>query len=241
MLFEGKTVGSLPQNSQEAFVEFESNVREEYEQGSRNDRDHNSDQNGNYDGSYGPERSYVTAILAFLDEYSLETEIEDISDLSNTDFNKAFGRFKSKVEYIITRYRLRRDRIESGGIGTQISFDSNYKTEIGSHLEKIRKIVNQEVDKGVKKDNIFAKIASLQSEVDRDQTTVDAAFGRLLDLSKVMGEAGANMKPAVDQLERLKKIFWDNSEKVEQLPKPNRPKRIEKEVNSDDLDDEIPF
>jgi uncharacterized coiled-coil DUF342 family protein len=127
-----------------------------------------------------------------------------------------------------------------------ITFTNDYKSEIGSFLEKIRKIVNQEVETGKKKDKIFSKIASLQSEVDRDVTTVDAAFGRVRELGKVLGEAGGNLKPAVDQLERIKKIFWDNSEKVDQLPKPDRPKMITKDDDtgygqSRDLDDEIPF
>lgn len=246
MIFDDVNIAGLPANSQEAFAEFEAQVREAYENKSRDDRAYNSDQHGEYLGSYAPERSYVTAILAFLDEYSLETEIEDISELNNDDFNRHFGRFKSKIEYITTRYVLRKSRIASGSIGTIIEIPKDYKSEIGSFLEKIRKIVNQEVKEGDKKDKIFTKIASLQSEVDRDKTTVDAAFGRVLDLSKVLGEAGGNMKPAVDQLERIKNIFWDKSKKVDQLPKPDRPKQITKEEaggygQSSDIDDEIPF
>lgn len=246
MIFDDVNIAGLPANSQEAFAEFEAQVRSAYELKSRGDREHNIDQNGNYFGSYEPERSYVTAILAFLDEYSLETEIEDISELDNDAFNQQFGRFKSKIEYITTRYVLRKNRIVSGSIGTIIEISKGYKSEIGSFLEKIRKIVNQEVAAGNKKDKIFRKIVSLQSEVDRDKTTVDAAFGRVLDLSKVLGEAGGNLKPAIDQLERVKKIFWEGSEKVDQLPKPERPKQITKEETGgfgtpSDIDDEIPF
>jgi hypothetical protein len=102
MFYDEVNISGLPQNSQEAFAEFETQVRTAYEQKSRNDRDHSSDQNGDYVGSYEPERSYVTAILAFLDEYSLETEIADISDLDNDAFLREFGRFKSKIEYITT-------------------------------------------------------------------------------------------------------------------------------------------
>lgn len=48
---------------------------------------------------------------------------------------------------------------------------------------------------------------------------MDAAFGRLLDLSKAIGEAGGNLKPAIDQLALVKNLFWDKSKKVEQMPK----------------------
>ncbi|QIE47022.1 hypothetical protein G5B38_16660 [Pseudohalocynthiibacter aestuariivivens] len=145
------------------------------------------------------------------------------------------------------RFALRKGRIDSGSIGTVISVANNYKTEIGSLLIKIRKIINQQVDAGSKKDKIFAKIASLQSEIDRDKTTIDAAFGRVIDLSASIREAGVNLKPAVDQLERIKNIFWEKSRRVEPLPKPDRPKQITKEdggeklPSSRDFDDEIPF
>jgi|GEM_PF-1870033 len=246
MIVDSVNIVNLPLDTQEAFAKFEFQVREAYEDKSQTDRRQNSDQNGEYFGSYEPERSYVTAILAFLDEYSLETEIQDISELDNGDFNQQFGRFKSKVEYISIRYKLRRGRVDSGGVGTVISFAKSYKEDAGSLLEKIRKIINQEVDEGPKKEEIFKKISSLQSEIDRDLTTVDAAFGRILDLSRLLGNASGNLKPAVDQLERIKNIFWNNSEKVEQLPKPDRPKQISKEKldpngTASNMDDEIPF
>lgn len=246
MVFDDIDISRLPSNSQEAFSVFERKIRTAYEKRSQDDQDHNVDQNQNYVGSYAPERSYVTAVLAFFDEYDLETYVEDISALDDKDFYYHFQKFKAKIQYITTRYELRKNRIASGGVGTIIEITQSYKSEIGSHLEKIRKIVNKEVEESSKKDKIFSKIAALQSEVDRDQTTVDAAFGRVLDLSKVIGEAGGNLKPAVDQLERVKKLFWDKSEKVEQLPKPDRPKMISKEEEPQGgygkvSDDEIPF
>ena len=104
--------------------------------------------------------------------------------------------------------------------------------------------MNQEVSNANKKDNIFKKIASLQSEIDRDQTTVDAIFGRALDLTKSIGQSADNLDPLMDKLERVKRLIWDNSEKVEQLPKQERPKLITKQETTDqaiDLDDDIPF
>jgi len=160
MIVDSVNIVNLPLDTQEAFAKFEFQVREAYEDKSQTDRRQNSDQNGEYFGSYEPERSYVTAILAFLDEYSLETEIQDISELDNGDFNQQFGRFKSKVEYISIRYKLGRGRVDSGGVGTVISFAKSYKEDAGSLLEKIRKIINQEVDEGPKKEEIFKKISS---------------------------------------------------------------------------------
>ena len=105
-------LSNLPASSQEAFTVFEAAVRAEYETLARNDRDHNVDQNGNYEGTYAPERAYVTAIIAFLDEYSLEVDIEDISAISDSEFELAFRKFRSQVMYVATRYKLRKNRID---------------------------------------------------------------------------------------------------------------------------------
>jgi len=245
MIFDNMDFSELPANREEAFANFVTAIYDQYAQNVNNDRSAYSDQNGHYEGSYEPERSYATVILAFLDEYGIETDIEDISELSNSDFIAHFGKFKSKVEYLTTRFKLRKNRIVSGSIGTLISIEPNYKIEIGKLLDTARKIVNQEIKDTKKRDKIFAKIASLQSEVDRDQTTVDALFGRMIDLSKAIGDSAENLSPLIDKLERVKKLFWDKSEKIDMLPKPKRPKLITKdedtESNNQNLDDEIPF
>lgn len=241
MIFDEINFDELPESKEEAFTEFVRKISSEYNQRVRNDRSSYSDQNGNYVGAFEPERSFVTSILAFLDEYGIQTEIEDISDLLNDDFSNQFGKFKSKVEYLTTRFKLRQGRINSGTIGTMITLGADYKTEIGSILNTVRKIVNQEVKDPNKRDSIFKKITSLQSEVDRDQTTIDALFGRMLDLSQAVGKSAENISPLIDKIERIKKLFWDNSEKVEQLPKPDRPKMITKEPEGSGIDDEIPF
>ncbi len=245
MILDKLDFSKLPINREEAFTNFVTAISREYDEKIHDDRRMYTDQNGDYEGAYEPERSFVSAILAFLDEYGIESEIVDISELSNQDFSAHFGKFKSKVEYLTTRFKLRQHRIKSGGIGTLITIGSDYKSEIGKLLDTARKIVNQEVTDTNKKDNILAKIASLQSEVDRDQTTIDALFGRMLDLTQTIGKSADNLTPLLEKLERVKKLFWDNSKKVEQLPKPERPKLITKEetpeAQSNFDDDEIPF
>lgn len=239
-MFDNLDFENLPKCKEEAFVEFEKNIRQEYEGQSRNDREFHADQNGNYYGSYAPEKSYVMAVLACVDEYNLDLELPDIIELSNDEFEKHFGNFKSKVLYATMRFSLRKNRIENGSVGTLIMLEPTYKSEIGKLLETIRKVVNQEVTDTNKKDKIFSKISSLQSEIDRDQTTIDALFGRMIDLSKTVGECADNIEPLIEKIERVKKIFWDNSKKVDLLPKIERPKLITKEETVD-TGEEIPF
>lgn len=246
-MFDELDFDSLPECKEEAFVEFEKSVRSEYENASRDDRRFHTDQNDYYSGSYAPEKAYTMAILAYIDEYNLDVDLPDIIELSNSDFESHFGKFKSKVLYVVMRFALRKNRIENGSIGTVISIASEYKTEVGKLLETIRKIVNQEITDTNKKDKIFTKIASLQSEIDRANTTIDAIFGRMIDLSSTIGECADKLEPAINKLERIKKIFWDNSNKVELLPAKKRQKLISQQDNqptppdTDTLDDELPF
>lgn len=244
MIFDDLDFYDLPENKDSAFIYFVAEINKKYDQIIRDDRDTYRDQNGNYEGSYNPERSFVTLVLAFLDEYGIESNIHDISDLADQEFFAQFGQFKSKVEYLTTRFKLRQSRIQSGGIGTFISIGSDYKSEIRKLLDTARKIVNQEIQDINKRGRIIKKIEFLQSEVDRDQTTIDALFGRMVDLTQAIGDSAENLDPLLDKIERIKKIFWSKSKKVEQLPNPDRPKRIthdEPSESESNLDDEIPF
>lgn len=241
-MFDELDFESLSECKEEAFVEFEKIVRLEFEKSSNNDQQFHTDHNGYYDGSYAPEKSYVMAILAYVDEYNLDIDLPDIIELSGPEFENQFGKFKSKVLYFVMRFSLRKNSIKNGSAGTLIMLTSTYKSEVGSLLETIRKIVNQEVKGTNKKDKIFSKIASLQSEVDRDQTTIDALFGRMIDFSKTIEECAENSEQVIGKIERIKKIFWDNSNKVDLLPRKERQKLISQTVEKNDvLEDEIPF
>jgi hypothetical protein len=244
MLTDEIDFASLSNNKEEAFIQFEKQVRENYERSSRNDRDFHSDMNGNYNGSYAPEKSYVKTLLAFLDACELNMDIPDISKLSGNEFEEKFGEFRGEIIYLITRFAVQKNRITSGDAGTVILIEQDYKIEIGQLLNTVRKIVNQEINEQNKKEKIFKKIASLQSEIDRDRTTIDALFGRTIDLSKIVGEFGGNIEPLIDKMERIKKLIWDNSKKENLIPQSSRPKLIPKKSNEfaeEELEDEIPF
>lgn len=68
MFFDEVDFSKLPPNREDAFAAFVASISSEYAQNLRNDRSTYSDHNKNYEGSCEPERSFVTAILAFLDE-----------------------------------------------------------------------------------------------------------------------------------------------------------------------------
>ncbi|HEX2859394.1 MAG TPA: hypothetical protein VHP58_04265 [Alphaproteobacteria bacterium] len=242
---KGLDLLDMAHGTEEAFIAFESMTQEQLEIDRKYDRDNsdNFDRDHNYIGSYEPERHYVQAILAFIDEYDIKLDVKNITEYKGHDFPRIFSEFKSKVHYTKTRFLLRQKREATGQAGTLISIGASFKTEIHSHLDIIRKIVNQEITDQNKKDAIFRGIASLASEVDRDRTTLDAAFSRFIDLSKVIREFAGNIEPAVTQLERIMSAFTSGVIKIEILTVSDRPKLIEDKSPKPliPIDDEIPF
>lgn len=241
MIIDAVDIDGLGDNAEEAFILFEERLREGLEKAQMQDR-RREDMNGNYNGSYAPERYYVSSILAFLDEYGLDIDVTDITELDDANFLHHFNKFFNTINYARTRFKLRKSRIDTGQAGTPILIAQSFKDEIHKNLDTIRKIVNQNVQDQNKKDAIFKKVASLQSEIDRDRTTVDAVFSRALDLSKTLGDAAENLEPAVQKFERIMTALREGTERVQLLPKKDRPKLLPpKEEKKVELEDEIPF
>ena len=119
MLFDEINFESFPQSKEEAFVMFERQIRAAYDKASTADREWqgNQDQNGEYCGSYSPERSYITSVLAFIDEYNLDIDLPNIMGLRGYDFRDKFDGFEKTVEGIVLRFLLRRSRMDRGEIG----------------------------------------------------------------------------------------------------------------------------
>ena len=242
MEYNEVSLTGLPPNREEAFVFLEHQLRETYLEDSQNDRDAYVDQNGGYCGDYKPERTYVTKVMALLDELDLEIDVPNIVDFSldnNQNFQKEFLSFQHKIIYANTRFELRKARMENDSMGTVIMIRSGYKDEIGGLLRTIRKIVNQEITDIEKKDRIFKRISSLQLEIDRDKTTIDALFRTAIDLTRTIGECAENLEPLLDKVERMKKLIWDNTKPVNNLPDKSRQRLIE--TQTEGFDDEIPF
>ncbi len=74
---------------------------------------------------------------------------------------------------------------------------------IGRHLEVSRKIVRQEIKDVIKRDAILSKIAALQSEIDRERTSIDQFFSRMIDFSLVIKECGDNIIPLIEKVDNI--------------------------------------
>ncbi len=241
MIIDDVDMEDLPNNAEEAFTVFEGRLRSSLERAKSQDRFENTE-NNTYVGDYSPERSYVSSMRAFLDEYALDyLSVKDITSLSNFDFLREFNDFFNTINYAKTRFKLRKSKFDTGQAGTPIAISFDYKSGIHENLNTIRKIVNQQIHDQNKKDSIFKKIADLASEIDRDRTTVDAVFSRCIDIAKTLRECGEILDPAVQKLERVMQGITNFAEKVNLLPKKERQQGLPAPKETKIDDDEIPF
>jgi hypothetical protein len=87
------------------------------------------------------------------------------------------------------------------------------------------------------------KLRGLQSENGRSRTTIDAVFGRALDLGRVLDEFGEHLEPLVQKFERVMAALYRGVDRVPLLPKKERPKLLPTPERTpvNDLGDDIPF
>jgi hypothetical protein len=80
-----------------------------------------------------------------LDEYDLQNDVTDISDVGYTAFISCLNDFFNKINYARTRFKLRKGQIDTGQAGTPIVIKPQFRAEIHGHLDTIRKIINANV------------------------------------------------------------------------------------------------
>jgi hypothetical protein len=245
MDFNSHFYDDLPENPEEAFVVFESLKRSVLARAHQADCDQNYIKTGDseyYAGNYRPERDYLSAIMAFIDEYEIDISIENLSYYDDNTFFREFQIVLDKINHTVERYKLRRKRgLISSATPAFIAYSS--KDEIHNLLNKIRKIVNQEIVDESHKESLFKKINDLAQEVDKDRTTFDAIMSRCVDFSKAMGEIAENLEPVADLLERILRLITAGCEKIK-LPKRQEPQALPApdQVSSKCYDEEeIPF
>ena len=242
MIIEDIDISSLPPDPESAFINYVYLLRRRLEIARQDDAKKHHGLDGEYLGNYAPDRFFVSSIMAFLDEYRIEeVELEDISELDNDALQARLPSFETRINYILSRYRIRINRSDTP-LGTPAFIAADFKTQINSHLETIRKIVEQEITDPDKKDDILKKLSSLQNEINRDRTSFDRLMQRIVEFTNTLGVAAENIDPLIDKLERIKKLIFDGVRRGDALPKPERRKSLPSpEEESHHLDDDTPF
>ena len=193
---------NLPNHPGLAFLEYEKRVRATISTHFEFDRHLGNRRSAA--SSDRPLRLYVTAIISFIRVYGLRgLDVMDISEAPSDKFQHHFHIFRNRVQAFRMECSLKMERTEQTMQGTPLNLSDDFREVIGKQLEVIRKIVRQEIKDSNKRDAILSKIASLQSEIDQSQTTIDHFFGRLIDFSRVIKECGDNILPLLERVERI--------------------------------------
>ena len=217
----------LPEDDLEAFVAFDSILRENLEPARMNQ-------------GWAAEREYVAYILAFAEARNIDLGVPPEVPEADPGFGSYFDMFQRRVDSFKVKARLELSARRKGS-GIIFRVAGNFKTQIGGHLTAIRKIVHEADLSEKKRDAIFRRIEKLQFEVDRDRTRAEAATALWLDISSAIGQGAKNLDPAIERLERIMKVFAQaRDEDTPQLPAPAEQKRIPAPTPPP-ADDDIPF
>lgn len=125
-----------------------------------------------------------------------------------------FEMFMSELTKIVTQFQFEASAIEAH---KQISLATDKKQEIQKLLEKIRKIVNQEIAEGDKKEAIIKKLSALENEVSLDRTSFEALLNKGSKLTKALGEYAENLEPLANLVQKIKNFIWADSEDAKLL------------------------
>jgi GGDEF domain-containing protein len=226
----------LPDNPEEAFAVLQKR-RSRYL----------NDEFDNYNQRREHDRHYVDTLIAFDEVHHLKI-FSDLKTPPNGDnqFDDFFQSFRRHAEITSQKIRIEIARRLKTGTCNIVILDSSSRSAIHALIEKIREKLNELKLPEAKRNNLFNKLNSFVSEIDRNQTRTEAYLAFAVSLFKTARECSTEFQPILDtndrildQLERAKKLqdslpSWEDHLKIEppkkQLPKPN--------TNSDD---DVPF
>ena len=104
-----------------------------------------------------------------------------------------------------------------------VALDADWKAKVSTWVKHIREIVNKaEIEEGLR-EGIFRALNTLQSEVDRNRTRMDATAEVWLKLTDAIGQGAKNLEPAVKLLEKLAGAFGKAKQLEPEAKRPSLP------------------
>ncbi len=178
-------------------------------------------------------------MLGAIKALGLEPEFNNrVPQIEEVDYN-TYLNFSKDVEHYRIILSIRNGRRVQG---YSVQFDAATKEKLRHHLRQMRELVDKCEIEQDKKEALFSKINSLQDEVDRDRTRLDAFADLAIEASGVLDVA---LEPVNKILTSIARVFWGaQKEEAKRLPAPRPRKQIEGPSATrkhGDLDDEIPF
>ena len=239
MFYPLVNLNNLSEDKTEAFSEFLERVRNEYNEYKKQDRNEETDMNGNYIGGYNPEKWALMSISGYIKAAELDIDMPEISfNMDENELLKAFTESMAIITYNIPQLKYKAEREKRGYLSPE---DKNKLNEL---LNKIRIIINEKVKESDKKEAMILKLNDLQKEIDTDKTRFERINKMVVDVSVTAKEVCKNVIPFID---KIMKIIRDSGNK-KALPAPKEKPLLEspetestEAISESNLDDEIPF
>lgn len=221
---------SLPKDSKEAFIKYESFYREKMEKGLNENR-------------WRAEREYVFSMLAFMDAYGFEFPIHNQVPQDDEDFHEYFSFFRDQIFYEAQKIKLEMHREESSLGGDSVDLSADYRNEIHDNIKIIRRILNAISLNESRREVLFKRLNEFATEVDRTRTRLQSFKAFFLEATKVAGEGADNLEPVVAKAERIAEMLGEAKGKEEQawLLSKDEKKLLISPGKIPEIDDDIPF
>jgi len=205
----------LPDDPEDKLVVFESMMREIM------------DQNTNGD-NWAAERSYMEALHAFSEVFGLGVlENLPLPPVDNSEFNSYYYEQSARIRTSIIKIKLRRTARIKQQSDNLLLIGSDAKAAIRKLLDAIKGQIDVMTLSDAKRGQLIAKLNAFYLELDQKLTHTEAFFSFVVDASRTLREAGAELKPLTDRIDRILDLF-DKAEKwVTSLPKWRENKQIE--------------
>ena len=238
----------LPDDPEEAFVEFERLACTRLEAALELEADARSDA-----VSWHNELEYMAEVIGAAKVFGIEG-LQELSSprFGQDDIYSIFEQFKIDVAHLCIQLRLRRARRAKR---SSVAFDPAAKVKLRHLLDQMRTMVDEEKQLTPRKrDALFARIAELSAEVDSDWSRVESFGALVVEVADAVGEAAGRLEPLRKMVDSIAAAFGKagrDRDDGAQLPAPREQKRIEpprktapppaRSQRKMASDDEIPF
>jgi hypothetical protein len=189
-------------------------------------------------GNASTDSIYIRTIFKrFLERYSIGFTVESSDDddplPSISDYLKAITRFAGHrvVDRLLDAYDVERGDPQFG----VATLTSDEKSDIHSHIDAIRTIIEESDLSARKKNALFGRLNGLAQEVDREGTRTDRFFAFAADAAFVLGDMDNQAEPFLKEVKDILKIVsraraknegvaLPPGEEILKLPSPNKSK-----------------
>jgi hypothetical protein len=182
---------------------------------------------------------YIAQVLAAITELGLEANFrEKVPNIEDVDYN-TYLNFNKDVKHFRTILEIRHQRRAQG---YSVQFDNAAKTKIKHHLDQLQELFQKLEIEERKREDLFASLNELRSEVDRNRTHYDRLAAFTIETAGVVGDAVDRSK-ILELLGAIARVFWGaRASAPAKIAGPTTPKRIEPpRSKTNPEDDEIPF